>query len=218
MYRSVLPLLLAAGLLLSGCTAGQKKEAQETKLTEQSSDMSGEERVYMDTTENVIYLAGGCFWGMQAYFEQLHGIMATEVGYANGHVENPTYEMVCSGTTGYAEALHIQYDASVITLRFLLSLYYDVIDPTSYHRQGNDIGEQYRTGIYYVDEADQPVIEASLQELAKCYREPIAVEMKPLTSFYSAEEYHQEYLKKNPGGYCHISRQKILAAASIRPK
>ena len=118
-----------------------------------------------------IYLAGGCFWGMQAYFEQLHGIMATEVGYANGHVENPTYEMVCSGTTGYAEALHIQYDASVITLRFLLSLYYDVIDPTSYHRQGNDIGE-----------------------------------------------YHQEYLKKNPGGYCHISRQKILAAASIRPK
>ena len=165
-----------------------------------------------------IYLAGGCFWGMQAYFEQLHGIMATEVGYANGHVENPTYEMVCSGTTGYAEALHIQYDASVITLRFLLSLYYDVIDPTSYHRQGNDIGEQYRTGIYYVDEADQPGIEASLQELAKCYREPIAVEMKPLTSFYSAEEYHQEYLKKNPGGYCHISRQKILAAASIRPK
>lgn len=113
-----------------------------------------------------IYLAGGCFWGMQAYFEQLQGIVATEVGYANGHVENPTYEMVCGGTTGYAEALHIQYDASVITLRFLLSLYYDVIDPTSYHRQGNDIGEQYRTGIYYVDEADQPVIEASLQELS----------------------------------------------------
>ena len=156
-----------------------------------------------------IYLAGGCFWGMQACFEQLQGIVATEVGYANGHVENPTYEMVCSGTTGYAEALHIQYDALVITLRFLLSLYYDVIDPTSYHRQGNDIGEQYRTGIYYVDEADQPVIEASLQELAKCYEEPIVVEMKPLTSFCSAEEYHQEYLKKNPGGYCHISRDKI---------
>ena len=90
-----------------------------------------------------IYLAGGCFWGMQAYFEQLQGIVATEVGYANGHVENPTYEMVCGGTTGYAEALHIQYDASVITLRFLLSLYYDVIDPTSYHRQGNNIEQVF---------------------------------------------------------------------------
>ena len=156
-----------------------------------------------------IYLAGGCFWGMQAYFEQLQGIVATEVGYANGHVENPTYEMVCGGTTGYAEALHIQYDASVITLRHILALYYDVIDPTSYHRQGNDIGEQYRTGIYYVDEEDYAVIDASLHELATHYSEPIVVECEKLINFYSAEEYHQKYLVKNPNGYCHISKQKI---------
>ncbi|MCR0206889.1 peptide-methionine (S)-S-oxide reductase MsrA [[Clostridium] innocuum] len=162
-----------------------------------------------------IYLAGGCFWGMQAYFQQLQGVIATEVGYANGNVENPTYEMVCSGTSGYAETLHIQYDDTVLTLPFLLSVYFNGIDPTSYHRQGNDIGEQYRTGIYYVDTSDRQCIETSLQELAKHYEQPVVVEVKPLMNFYAAEEYHQEYLKKHPGGYCHISKEKIQAVKNI---
>lgn len=162
-----------------------------------------------------IYLAGGCFWGMQAYFQQLQGVIATEVGYANGNVENPTYEMVCSGTSGYAETLHIQYDDTVLTLPFLLSVYFNGIDPTSYHQQGNDIGEQYRTGIYYVDTSDRQCIEASLQELAKHYEQPVVVEVKPLMNFYAAEEYHQEYLKKHPGGYCHISKEKIQAVKNI---
>lgn len=165
-----------------------------------------------------IYLAGGCFWGMQAYFEQLAGVSATEVGYANGIVENPTYEMVCKGTTGFAETLRIQYDASILALPFVLSLYYDVIDPTSYHRQGNDIVEQYRTGIYYTDTSDLSLIEASLRELAGKYKEEIAVEIKPLKNFYAAEEYHQEYLRKNPGGYCHISKDKIQAVRNIKPE
>lgn len=156
-----------------------------------------------------IYLAGGCFWGMQAYFDNVKGVCATEVGYANGRVENPTYEMVCKEDTGFAETIHIIYDTDIVTLEHILSLYYDVIDPTSYHRQGNDIGEQYRTGIYYIDEEDHTVINTSLQELKTHYSEPIVVECEKLINFYSAEEYHQNYLLKNPNGYCHISKQKI---------
>lgn len=156
-----------------------------------------------------IYLAGGCFWGVQAYFDNVKGVLSTEVGYANGRVKNPTYEMVCKQDTGFAETIHIVYDADIVTLEHILALYYDVIDPTSYHRQGNDIGEQYRTGIYYIDEEDYVIIDASLHELAKEYDEPIVVECEKLINFYSAEEYHQKYLVKNPNGYCHISKQKI---------
>lgn len=159
--------------------------------------------------EKEIYLAGGCFWGMQAYFDNVRGVLSTEVGYANGRVENPTYEMVCKQDTGFAETIHIIYDAEKITLDSILTLYYDVIDPTSYHRQGNDIGEQYRTGIYYIDEKDCDIIQNSLHQLGKHYSEQIVVECEKLINFYSAEEYHQKYLEKNPNGYCHISKNKI---------
>ncbi len=151
-----------------------------------------------------IYLAGGCFWGIEKYIASINGVTETEVGYANGNTENPTYEEVCSNGTGYAETVKVTYDPQKISLEFLLKLFYDVIDPTSLNRQGMDIGTQYRTGVYYVDEEDKDIILNSINELQTKYTEPIAVEVKPLESYYVAEEYHQKYLDKNPAGYCHI--------------
>lgn len=151
-----------------------------------------------------IVLAGGCFWGMEAYFKRFPGIEKTEVGYANGTTANPTYEEVCSHTTGHAEVLYIHYDPEVITLNEILAHFWHVIDPTLINRQGGDIGTQYRTGIYYIDELDLPVIEASVEAEQKRYELPIRTEVMPLKAYYPAEEYHQKYLDKNPGGYCHI--------------
>ena len=152
-----------------------------------------------------IYLAGGCFWGMQKYFDQFDGVVRTEVGYANGPDRAPTYEEVCADS-GHAETLRIDYDEKRITLEELLDRYFLVIDPLSVNRQGHDEGIQYRTGIYYTDDSQ-------LAEIRKVYdREEakagakLAVETEPLRNFFSAEGYHQKYLVKNPGGYCHIPR------------
>ena len=154
--------------------------------------------------EKIIYLAGGCFWGCQKYFDLTPGVLATEVGYANGRTENPTYEQVKHEHTGHAETVRVRYDADRISLEALLDHYYQVIDPTAVNHQGEDWGEQYRTGVYYVDEADEPVIRESLNKLAARYDKPLAVECEGLKNFYSAEEYHQKYLEKHPDGYCHI--------------
>ena len=153
--------------------------------------------------KKTIYLAGGCFWGCQKYFDMLDGVLATEVGYANGPTANPTYEQV-KHHSGHAETVRIAYDADRLPLSDLLEAYFRVIDPTSVNRQGEDEGVQYRTGIYFADPADEPVARAALKKLAGGYDRPIAVELKPLENFYSAEEYHQKYLEKNPNGYCHI--------------
>ena len=150
-----------------------------------------------------IYLAGGCFWGCQKYFDLLPGVIETEVGYANGPTEHPSYEEV-KGHSGHAETVRVRYDADDLPLRRLLDAYFKVIDPTSVNRQGEDEGIQYRTGVYYVDGEDAPIVEEALAELAAGYDAPLAVEHKPLENFYSAEEYHQKYLEKNPNGYCHI--------------
>ena len=152
-----------------------------------------------------IYLAGGCFWGIEKYFSLVKGIKGTEVGYANGNTENPSYEDVCLKETGHAETVKVCYDENEISLEFLLKLYYDVIDPLAKNRQGNDLGTQYRTGIYYTDERDKKRILASLQELQRNYDSPLAVEVLPLANYFPAEEYHQNYLEKNPNGYCHIN-------------
>ncbi len=156
-----------------------------------------------------IYLAGGCFWGTQMYFDAIKGVVSTEVGYANGNTKNPTYEEVCHNNTGHAETVKVIYNGEVLSLDKLLNFYYEVIDPVSVNKQGGDIGIQYRTGIYYVDEKDLKIIEPSIKNLQNKYDKPIAVEVKPLENFYSAEEYHQKYLEKNPSGYCHISRTQI---------
>mgnify|MGYP002624491961 FL=1 len=152
-----------------------------------------------------IYLAGGCFWGVQKYIDQFDGVIETETGYANGPTENPGYRDVCN-SSGHAETVRVVYDERVLSLPALLDYYFLVIDPLSVNKQGNDKGIQYRTGIYYTDEAQlseiQPVY-AAQQEKAGA---PLAVELCPLENFYSAEDYHQKYLDKNPGGYCHIPR------------
>lgn len=159
-----------------------------------------------------IYLAGGCFWGTEKYLQNIPGVLSTEVGYANGDTENPTYEEVCRKNTGHAEAVKVEYDDNKIGLPFILDLYYDVINPISKNRQGGDIGTQYRTGIYFADEKDEEAILASIDNLQKSYKEKIAIEVKPLDNYYKAEEYHQKYLDKNPGGYCHIGADKFEKA------
>ena len=164
------------------------------------------------TETKEIYLAGGCFWGTQHYFDCLPGVVHTEVGYANGRTESPTYEQVKHENTGHAETVKVTYDPEKRFLADLLTQYYKVIDPVSLNRQGGDVGIQYRTGIYYTDPEDRPVIEESLKQLQEQYEKPLAVEALPLSNFYKAEEYHQKYLEKNPGGYCHISPAMFEAA------
>lgn len=152
-----------------------------------------------------IYLAGGCFWGVQKFLDQFDGVVSTEVGYANGPENNPDYRDVCNGS-GHVETVKVLYDEDRISLTKLLDYYFMVIDPLSTNQQGNDRGIQYRTGIYYTDEAQFSEIEAVYQkEEAKAGRK-LAVELEPLKNFFTAEEYHQKYLDKNPGGYCHIPR------------
>mgnify|MGYP000769193601 FL=1 len=148
MYRRVLPLLLTAVLLLSGCTAGQKNMPQKTdekEMTGQPSDMSGEGSMYMDTTENVIYLAGGCFWGMEQLMQSIPGVIDAESGYANGSCEEDAdYGTVCRGDTGFRETVRVEYDPEQVSLDALLLAYFYVIDPTVENRQGNDRGSQYQ--------------------------------------------------------------------------
>lgn len=151
-----------------------------------------------------IYLAGGCFWGVEEYMSRIDGVVDTEVGYANGRRNNPTYEQVCTGTTGHSETTYIKYDDSIISLETLLNRFWKIIDPTMLNRQGGDIGNQYRTGIYYVNECDLSTIKMTLEEQQKKYDKKIVTEIMPLSVFFPAEDYHQDYLKKNPGGYCHI--------------
>lgn len=151
-----------------------------------------------------IYLAGGCFWGTQHFLKQIRGVVATRTGYANGSTEDPTYEQVYTDSTGYAETVAVEYDPTEVSLELLLDLYFRTIDPTSLNRQGEDSGTRYRTGIYYTSEEDLPMIRAVMERESAKYDAPIVVEVEPLKKFYPAEEYHQDYLDKNPDGYCHI--------------
>ena len=166
----------------------------------------------MDMEPRTIVLAGGCFWGVEKYLSEIPGVLRTEVGYANGATANPTYEQVCRAGTGHSEAVLVEYDPTQVTLPFLLELFYQVIDPTSVNRQGNDVGEQYRTGIYYTEPADLPAIQDSLRKLQAAHSQPLAIEVGPLENYYPAEAYHQQYLDKNPGGYCHIPPSAFAAA------
>lgn len=152
-----------------------------------------------------IYFAGGCFWGVQRYFDQFKGVKETIVGYANGKTANPTYQDVKSQESGHSETVKVDYNSEEISLEKLLDYFYRVIDPTSVNKQGEDEGISYRTGIYYVDKADVEVIRKVTAKIQEQYDKPLAVEILPLDNFYNAEEYHQKYLEKNPTGYCHIN-------------
>lgn len=149
-----------------------------------------------------IWLAGGCFWGVEAYFTRVYGVADAASGYANGRTQSPTYEDVGSGS-GHAETVRVTYDPDRVSLERLLKLYFKIIDPTSLNKQGNDRGLQYRTGIYFQDDADQQTAEAVVKSVQAGYRTPIVTELKPLANFSLAEDYHQDYLEKHPDGYCH---------------
>ena len=151
-----------------------------------------------------IYFAGGCFWGTQHYLKQIRGVISTEAGYANGHFCDPTYEEVYTDMTGYAECVKVVYDPEIISLEKLCELYFHSIDPLSHNQQGNDIGTRYRTGIYYFSDLDKEIIMSVYNRIEERMGEKLAVEVEELVSYYPAEEYHQDYLDKNPDGYCHL--------------
>ena len=151
-----------------------------------------------------IILAGGCFWGVEAYFSRVKGVETTQVGYTDAEGQNPTYKDVCN-SSGHVEAVYITYNELVTPLTKILEHFFRIIDPTENNRQGHDIGVQYRTAIFYFDEEDVLVIQDYLTQLQKKYTKKIYTYLKPAGIFYDAEDYHQDYLLKNPTGYCHIN-------------
>ena len=212
----ILGIFIAGMLSMGSCSAHGSQRTQATM------DSIQNENNYINNTDmerkdmKTIYLAGGCFWGTEHFLKLVHGVIEAEVGYANSNVPYPTYREVCTGKTGAAETVKVIYNPKEISLPFLLSLYYKTIDPTSLNKQGNDRGTQYRTGIYYTDPAEKPVIEESLSQLQRNYNKPLAIEVGPLENFYPAEDYHQDYLDKNPGGYCHINPGLFRLAREVR--
>lgn len=160
-------------------------------------------------TENVIYLAGGCFWGIEALMQSIPGVIDATSGYANGTGKaDANYQAVCTGETGFRETVRVEYDPEQVSLDALLLAYFYVTDPTVENRQGNDIGSQYQTGIYYTNDTAKQTVER-IADLERSCSKAFFVEVRPLVNFYPAEEYHQNYLEKNPGGYCHIPLEKI---------
>lgn len=156
-----------------------------------------------------IYLAGGCFWGVEAYMERVYGVYDVTSGYANGNTLNPTYEEVTRKNTGHAETVHVRYDPNIVDLEKILTHFFLIIDPTILNQQGNDRGIQYRTGIYYTKESDISIIDQVMTKEQERYNKPIVTEVEPLANFSLAEEYHQDYLEKNPNGYCHVSFETL---------
>jgi peptide methionine sulfoxide reductase msrA/msrB len=196
--RRVLPALLV--FLIASCTAGGKKS--------ESSGAEQKLRNTMQKTESAI-LAGGCFWGMEDILRKIPGITATEVGYTGGQLANPRYANVKTGETGHAEAIRVEFEPSKITYREVLIYFFRMHDPTTLNRQGNDIGSQYRSAIFYLSEEQKKTAEEVKREvdLSGKWRRPVVTEITRASTFYSAEDFHQDYLEKNPGGYtCHYLR------------
>lgn len=209
--------------VLSGCGKGIAMNTN-NKVSNAKS-FNRQPKPALDSNHKELWLAGGCFWGLEAYMDKLDGVVYADVGYSNGNTENPTYEQVCSGNTGHAETVYLQYDPTRIDLTTLVTYFFKVVDPTSLNRQGNDRGSQYRSGIYYKDPADKVVIDqAIVLEQAK-HSTKVVTEVMSLKNYTVAEEYHQKYLVKNPNGYCHINlasldkdpRAKMNVAATAAP-
>ena len=153
----------------------------------------------------VATLAGGCFWCLEAVFDQVTGVMDVVSGYAGGHTPNPSYQQVCTGATGHAEVVQVTFDPTVISFTDLLHIFFSIHDPTTLNRQGADVGTQYRSAVFYHDDAQKAAAEAVIRELTaeKIWKDAIVTEVTPLDVFYPAEDYHQEYFARNPGqGYC----------------
>ncbi len=207
--KSTVLLLGMAGLLLFGCSGcapatgeeTMKNQAANTELEIQ--DQSWQE--WEDASRlREIFFAGGCFWGVESYFSQVPGVRYATVGYANGDTANPSYQEVCTGKTGHAETVHLVYDPDQVSLQTLTEHFFLIINPLTLNRQGNDSGSQYRSGVYYTDESDLQLLQQVRDAEQEKYTAPIQTELLPLRCYYLAEDYHQDYLEKNPGGYCHI--------------
>lgn len=200
------PVLLVAAILYFAINFVNKnadlQAGRQGKDVESSKKGNNKMKDYDISASKVIYLAGGCFWGLEAYMQKLNGVEDAISGYANGKTENPSYYDL--KTSGHAETVKVVYNPDIISLEDILAHYLRVVNPVSVNKQGNDVGTQYRTGIYYTDEADKTIIENILAKEQTKHDKPIAIEVEPLKQFYDAEEYHQDYLEKNPGGYCHI--------------
>lgn len=205
----LLGMVLGIGVFAMSC--GDAKKMKSTEIKKENETIMNSRNV------KEVYFAGGCFWGTEHFFQQIRGVVGTEVGYANGNKENPTYEEVISHTTGFAETVKVKYDPEQVDLKLLIDLYFKTIDPTSLNQQGNDRGDQYRTGIYSTDKETESVIKSEVARLSKNYNKPVLVETIPLKNFYSAEDYHQDYLDKNPGGYCHIEPGLFEMARNANP-
>ena len=203
-------LLLSTCILLAGCAAPEPGE---------TADPLQQEATIMDFSrepENVIYLAGGCFWGTEQLMQSIPGVIDAESGYANGTGEaDANYKTVCTGTTGFRETVKVTYDPDRVSLDAILLAYFYVVDPTVKNRQGNDIGTQYQAGIYYTNDKARETVER-LADIERGRREKFFVEIGPLLNFYPAEEYHQNYLEKNPGGYCHIPWEEIRLFSQLK--
>lgn len=207
--KSTVLLLGMAGLLLFGCSGcasatGEETMKNQTANTElEIQDQSWQE--WEDASRlREIFFAGGCFWGMESYFSQVPGVRSATVGYANGDTANPSYQEVCTGKTGHAETVHLVYDPDQVSLQTLTEHFFLIINPLTLNRQGNDSGSQYRSGVYYTDESDLELLQQVRDAEQEKYTAPIQTELLPLRCYYLAEDYHQDYLEKNPGGYCHI--------------
>ncbi|WP_031490633.1 peptide-methionine (R)-S-oxide reductase MsrB [Succinivibrio dextrinosolvens] len=161
-----------------------------------------------------IYLAGGCFWGVSEYYSRIDGVTSSKSGYANSDVENPSYKEVKTGNTGAAETVEVVYDTDKVSLEILLTQFFKIIDPVAVNHQGEDFGSQYRTGIFYTDKSDLETIRAVVDYEQRKYEEKFALEILPLKNFFDAEDYHQDYLKKNPEGYCHVD---FLSLSDLKP-
>src|SRR6056297_149085 len=206
----VIVVILLVYLIFIGNISGNKPGDSELSSDEINQELGKEVEVmpnYEKGKFKQIYLAGGCFWGVEAYFDKILGVEFTEVGYANGETEETSYQNIDS--TGHTETVRLVYDPDVVELDDILDYYFRIIDPTILNRQGNDIGTQYRTGIFYEDDEDQKIIENYIEKISSNYDSEIVTEVEPLKNFVIGEEYHQDYLDKNPNGYCHINLSDI---------
>ncbi|MEW5976153.1 MAG: peptide-methionine (S)-S-oxide reductase MsrA [Acidobacteriota bacterium] len=156
-------------------------------------------------SQELLTVGGGCFWCVEAVFDQLKGVATVESGYSGGHAPNPTYRQVCSGNTGHAEVIQISFDPTVISLKDLLEIFFSVHDPTTLNRQGADVGTQYRSAIFYRTPVQKKIAEEVMADQAKRWRDPIVTELVPFQTFYKAEDYHQEYFRLNgEAPYCRM--------------
>jgi len=212
----LLLLLLAAGIGLNGCAAMPQAAVPVQAEAAPAKELEVERMSFTGEPENVIYLAGGCFWGLEQLMQSIPGVIDAQSGYANGTGEqDAVYETILKGETGFRETVRVEYDPEKVSLDALLLAYFYVIDPTVQNRQGNDIGTQYQTGVYYTSDNAKQTVER-IAELERSRNDKFYVEIGPLQNYYPAEEYHQDYLEKNPYGYCHIPWEEMELFSSLR--